>query len=60
LTIADHVLSCLRESRLEPAACERAADRRGSRVLIRSRTLSNPLPDGGGFFVLTSPLDGNN
>jgi acyl-CoA thioesterase FadM len=33
-----------RESKLKPAACERAADQRGSRVLIRSKNLTNPLP----------------
>jgi hypothetical protein len=51
-----------RELQLEPAAYERAAaEQRGSRVLSIHQNLStNPLPDGGGFFVLTQPLDGNN
>jgi hypothetical protein len=45
---------------IKPAAYERAADRRGSRVLICSRILSTHCRTAVGFFVLTSPPDGNN
>jgi hypothetical protein len=40
-----------RESKLKAAAYERAADRRGSRVLIRSRTLLTSCQTVVGFFV---------
>jgi hypothetical protein len=50
----------MRESKLKTAACERAADQRGSRVLIRSRNLSTHCQMAVGFFVLTSSPDGNN
>jgi hypothetical protein len=33
-----------RKNQFAPAADERAADQRGSRVLIRYKNLTNPLP----------------
>jgi len=36
---------CPGESQLKPAACEHAADQRGSRVLIRSSESAKPAAD---------------
>jgi len=44
----------LRESKLEPAAYERAADQRGGRVLIRSQDLSTHCQMAVGFLFLTT------
>jgi hypothetical protein len=52
--------SFFRGSKLKLATCERAVLPRGGRVLIRSQEFINPLPTGGGFFVLTRLQDGNN
>jgi hypothetical protein len=49
----------LRESKLKPAAYERAADQRGSRVLIRSRNLSTHCQMAVGFFVFQPRMNTN-